>query len=156
MDSKGEPKFELVDPWADGPEEPTDWDAELVEAGCNVIRENPGIDCGEWINELLRQYPAEVVDALGSNPPEVFAALTDWWEHKEYTDPETGEWHTLREWSEFYATDPDCLRERLEAANDRIGELEKELSEARCVILEMRRMICLPESAEFRKQAEAK
>ncbi len=124
----GQPELELYDPWADEPEEVTDWDAELVEAGWNIIRENPGIDCGEWINELLRQYPAEVVDALGSNPPEVFASLADWWEYKEYTDPETGEWHTLREWSEFYATDPDCLQERLEAANDRIRELEKELS----------------------------
>ena len=36
-------------------EETTDFDAELVEAGWNVIRENPGIDCGDWISELLRQ-----------------------------------------------------------------------------------------------------
>lgn len=112
-------------------EETTDFDAELVEAGWNVIRENPGIECGEWINDLLRQYPAEVVDALGTNPPEVFHLLTDWWEYKEYTDPETGEWRTLREWSEFYATDVECLQECLEAANARIRELEKELEEAR-------------------------
>ncbi len=112
-------------------EETTDFDAELVEAGWNVIRENPGIDCEEWINELIRQYPSEVVDALGVNPPEVFHMLTDWWEYKEYTDPETGEWRTLQEWSEFYAMDVECLQERLEAANARIRELEKELEEAR-------------------------
>lgn len=102
-----------------------------MEAGWNVIRENPGIDCGGWINELIRLYPAEVVDALGVNPPEVFRMLTDWWECKEYTDPETGEWRTLREWSEFYATDVECLRDCLEAANARIRELERELEDAR-------------------------
>lgn len=112
-------------------EEEPDFDAELIEAGWNIVRENPGIECQEWINELLRQYPSEVVDALGNNPPEVFHTLTDWWEYKEYTDPTTGEWNTLQGWSEFYATDVECLQERLEAANKRIKELEGELAEAR-------------------------
>lgn len=111
--------------------ETTDFDAELAEAGWNVVRENPGIDCGDWISELISQYPAEVVDALGTNPPEVFQTLEDWWECREYTDPETGEWRTMQEWSEFYATDPGCLQERLETANARIRELEKELEKVR-------------------------
>ncbi len=84
-----------------------DYDAELIEAAWDIIRKNPGIDCGEWINELLHQYPTKVVDALGNNPQEVFHTLTDWWEYKEYTDPKTGEWNTLKGWSEFYATSKD-------------------------------------------------
>lgn len=86
-------------------EDEPDFEADLIEAGWNILHENPGLDCQEWINELLEQYPAEVVDALGNNPPEVFSTLTDWWEGKEYTDPETGEWHTLGEWAEYFATD---------------------------------------------------
>lgn len=115
-------------------EEEPDFDAELIEAGWNIVRENPGIECQEWINELIRQYPNEVTDALGNNPPEVFHTLADWWEYKEYTDPTTGEWNTLQGWSEFYATDVECLQERLETANKRIKELEIELSEAKAEI----------------------
>lgn len=97
----------LLDIEDDSDEDIPDFDAELVEAGWNVIRENPGIDCQEWINELIRQYPTEVVDALGNNPMEVFHTLADWWDYKEYTDPNTGEWHTLKDWAEYYATDED-------------------------------------------------
>lgn len=115
-------------------EEYPDFEAELIEAGWNIVHENPGIECQEWINELVRQYPAEVVDALGNNPPEVFRILTDWWECKEYTDPLTGEWNTLQGWSEFYATDVDSLQERLDASNKLIKKLEKELKEAKAKI----------------------
>lgn len=97
----------LLDIEDDSDEDIPDFDAELVEAGWNVIRENPGIDCQEWINELIRQYPTEVVDALGNNPMEVFHTLADLWDYKEYTDPNTGEWHTLKDWAEYYATDED-------------------------------------------------
>lgn len=107
--------------------EESDYDAALVEAGWNIIHENPGIEVEEWISELIRQYHHEVVDALGNNPPEVFDTLRDWWDYKEYTDPDTGDWNTLAGWSEYYVTDPEYLQLRLDKANDRIRELETEL-----------------------------
>lgn len=108
-----------------------DFEVELVEAGWNIIRENPGIECAEWINLLIEQYPLEVVDALGNNPIEVFPMLEDWWEQKDYTDPDTGEWNTLAGWSEYFATDPDALRNQLDVAEERIRELERELEDAK-------------------------
>lgn len=86
-------------------EDEPDFESELVEAGWNILHENPGMDCQEWINELLRQYPTEVIDALGNNPREVFHILTNWWECKEYEDAGTGECHSIKEWAEYFATD---------------------------------------------------
>ena len=108
-------------------EDAPDYDAALVEVGWKIIHENPGIEVEEWIMELIGQHPMEVVDALGNNPIEVFDTLRDWWDYKEYTDPDTGDWNTLAGWSECYATDPEYLQLRLDKANDRIRELEAEL-----------------------------
>ena len=85
-------------------EEAPDFVQELKNAAWNVLKENPGIDCPEWIDILIRQYPTEVVDAFGSNPPEVHHQLTDLWE-MEYTDNRTGDWHSFAEWAEYFATD---------------------------------------------------
>lgn len=112
---------------------------DLKDAGWNIVRENPGIDCQDWINELMRQYPAEVVDAFGTTPGEVFHELTDLWENGEYTDPDSGEYDTFQGWAEYFATDPDCLQERLEVANKRIKELENELEKAKCEIRRLER-----------------
>lgn len=76
-------------------EAPTDFVQELKDCAWNVIRENPGIGRTEWIDTMIRQYPLEVVDAFGTNPPEVYHGLTDLWE-TEYTDPDTGECDTFR------------------------------------------------------------
>lgn len=85
-------------------DEAPDFIQELKDAAWNVLKENPGIDCPEWIDILIRQYPTEVVDAFGSNPPEVHHQLTDMWE-MEYTDNRTGDWHSFAEWAEYFATD---------------------------------------------------
>lgn len=110
-----------------GDEEAPDFIQELKDAAWNIVRENPGIDRSEWVDTLIRQYPSEVVDAYGTNPPEVFHALSDLWE-MEYTDPETGNYDSFAGWSDFFATDPEALRDQLVRANERIRELEAELS----------------------------
>ncbi len=108
-------------------EDAPDFVEELKTCAYNIVRENPGIDRSEWIDELIRQYPSEVVDAYGTNPPEVYEELSDLWE-MEYTDPETHEWNSFAGWSEYLATDPDALQEQLERAKERIKELETELA----------------------------
>lgn len=108
-------------------EDTPDFEAELVEAGWNIVHDNPGIECAEWMDLLVQRYPLEVVDALGNNPFVVFPTLEDWWEQKEYTDPETGDWNTLAGWSDYYATDPEYLQFRLDKAEERIKALETEL-----------------------------
>lgn len=61
---------------------------ELKEAAWNILHENPDTDLENWKMMLIEQYPTEVVDALGTNPPEIFAELSDWWDSMDYD-----EWH---------------------------------------------------------------
>ena len=67
-------------------DEESDFYAELKEAAWNILHENPDTDLENWKMMLIEQYPTEVVDALGTNPPEVFAELSDWWDSMGYDD----------------------------------------------------------------------
>lgn len=86
-------------------DEASDFYAELKEAAWNILHENPGTDFGDWQMMLIEQYPTEVVDALGTNPPEVFAELSDWWDSMDYDDGVLEIPYTFREWAEYFATE---------------------------------------------------
>lgn len=86
-------------------DEAPDFYADLKEAAWNILHENPGTDFGDWQMMLIEQYPTEVVDALGTNPPEVFAELSDWWDCMDYDDGVMEIPHTFREWAEYFATE---------------------------------------------------
>ena len=86
-------------------EEAPDFYADLKEAAWNILHENPGTDFGDWQMMLIEQYPTEVVDTLGTNPPEVFAELSDWWDCMDYDDGVMEIPHTFREWAEYFATE---------------------------------------------------
>ena len=86
-------------------EEEPDFYGDLKEAAWNVLRENPGYGFDEWVQTLMEQYPAEVVDAIGSHPAETYASLSDMWDSEDYEDTETGECHTFKDWAEYFATD---------------------------------------------------
>lgn len=79
-----------------GEEDTPDFLQELKDAAWNVVWENAGIAHTEWIDTLIRQYPAEVVDAFGTNPSEVYHKLADLWE-MEFTNPTTGEYYAEAE-----------------------------------------------------------
>ncbi len=87
----------------DGTEDP--FRAELKEAAWNILHDNPGTDFGEWQEMLVEQYPTELVDALGTNPPEVFAELSEWWDSMDYDDGITDLRCTFRDWAEYFATE---------------------------------------------------
>lgn len=84
-------------------EEEPDFYGELKTAAWNVLHENPGIDMDEWIDILMRQYPTEVVDAIGSHPAETYASLCEMWQD-EYTDPDTGECNTFWQWAKKFSS----------------------------------------------------
>ena len=86
-------------------DEAPDFYADLKEAAWNILHENPGTDFGDWQMMLIEQYPTEVVDALGTNPPEVFAELSDWWDCMDYDDGVLEIPHMFREWAECFATE---------------------------------------------------
>lgn len=102
-------------------DERLDFYGDLKEAAWNILHENPGTEYGDWVAMLIEQYPAEVVDAIGSRPDEVYAELSDMWDSMDYEDAETGECHTFSDWAEYFAT-------------DRSVELYNRLAEARTEI----------------------
>ncbi len=102
-----------------------DFYAELKEAAWNILHENPETDLENWKMLLIEQYPTEVVDALGTNPPEVFAELSDWWESMGYDDGITDLCYTFRDWAEYFATERSVeLYDLLVEAKREIKRLE--------------------------------
>lgn len=112
----------------------------LKEAAWQVVKENPGIDCSEWIRTLIRQFPTEVVDALGTDPEDVHHILTDWWDSEDYTTPD-GINETYQGFSEYYYNDLDYLHEQIDKAERRIYELSQELRQRDKEILELQNTI---------------
>lgn len=112
-----------------GDGEITDFYAELKEAAWNILHENPDTDLESWKMMLIEQYPTEVVDALGTNPTEVFAELSDWWGSMGYEDGITDLCYTFRGWAEYFATDRSVeLYDQLVEAKREIKRLESVIS----------------------------
>ena len=102
-------------------EDAPDFYEELKLCAWNILHENPGSEFGDWQELLIEQYPAEVVDALGADPHDVFPALSDLWDSNDYTDEDTGECHTFAEWAEYFAT------ERSVELYDKLAEARREI-----------------------------
>ena len=94
----------------------------LKECAWNILHENPGTEFGDWVNMLIEHYPTEVVDAIGSNPAEAYASLTDMWDCDDYRDPDTDMCHNYAEWAEYFAT------ERSVELFDNLAEARRDLS----------------------------
>lgn len=110
-------------------EDAIDFNAELKEAAWNILHENPGTDFGDWQDLLIEQYPTEVVDALGTNPLEVFAGLSDWWDSMGYDDGITDLCYTFRDWAEYFVTERSVeLYDLLVEAKREIKRLEGVIS----------------------------
>lgn len=106
-----------------------EFNAELKEAAWNILHENPGTDFGDWQDMLIEQYPTEVVDALGTNPPEVYAQLSDWWETMDYDDGVLETSCSFRDWAEYFATERSVeLYDLLVEEKREIRRLESEKS----------------------------
>lgn len=106
-----------------------DFYEELKEAAWNILHENPDMDLENWKMMLIEQYPTEVVDALGTNPPEVFAELSDWWDSMGYDDGITDLCYTFRDWAEYFATERSVeLYDLLVEAKREIKRLESVIS----------------------------
>lgn len=106
-----------------------DFYEELKEAAWNILHENPGTDFGDWQDMLIEQYPTEVVDALGTNPLDVFAELSDWWNSMGYDDDITDVCYTFRDWAEYFATERSVeLYDLLVEAKREIKRLEGVIS----------------------------
>ena len=77
---------------------------ELKAAAFEYLLLNPGSEFGDWYKGLIEQYPAEVVDALGNNPHEVYSDLAELW-NCEYTDPKTGLYQDFKYWARTFSNE---------------------------------------------------
>lgn len=86
-----------------------------------ALLENPGSDCSDWITNCIDEYPAETVDAFGTNPHDVYETLTDWWDTMDYEDPTTGISKTYRDWAKTFANEEaaDIYRELEDMTHER-------------------------------------
>jgi hypothetical protein len=102
------------------------FELQLQDCCFDVLRENPGSTYDDWKKNLIAQYPAEVVDALGAEPLQVYATLAQWW-REDYTDPATGITKTYAQWAEVFAN-----KSTVEIYTDLVNALaEKSKSELR-------------------------
>ena len=77
---------------------------ELKAAAFEYLLLNPGSEFVDWQSGLIQEYPAEVIDALGDSPDEVYAELADLWE-ADYLDPKTGMEQKFSEWAMSFANE---------------------------------------------------
>ena len=77
---------------------------DLKAAAFEYLLLNPGSEFGDWQTGLVSDYPTEVVDALGTDPEDVYARLADLWE-SDYCDPKTGVEQKFSEWAMSFANE---------------------------------------------------
>ena len=79
--------------------------AELEEAGFALVKDGDGIDRGQWVQELIDDFPQEVIAVFGCNPFEAEPMLEDMWDTESYEDPASGLSMSWAEWSAFFCND---------------------------------------------------
>lgn len=52
------------------------------EVAAIVLAESPKASFNQWIDLLAEQFPAEVIDAFGSDEAKVEAGLREWWSQR--------------------------------------------------------------------------
>ena len=113
---------------SNGMMEPPEWEQELREGAWLLLHNSPGLDREEWRQELLSQYPTEVVDTFGTDPAQAFAAMDDWWESETYEDENTGLCETYQGWSLIFANEKSVMvfdeLSRLKLKLSRLGLLK--------------------------------
>ena len=62
----------------------------LKRAAFEVLRDNEGCECQDWMDALIGEYGEIVVDAIGEDPYDVNSLLSDYWDSMDYEDPDTG------------------------------------------------------------------
>lgn len=89
--------------------EPLEWEQELREGAWLILHNEPGTDREKWRQELMSQYPTEVVDTFGTDPTQAYATMDEWWESETYEDENTGLCETYQGWSLIFANEKSVM-----------------------------------------------
>ncbi len=90
-----------MDDTAEAPE----WEQELREGAWLILHNEPGLSFEQWRQELLEQYPTEVVDTFGPDPDEAYKIIAQWWETEQYEDRNTHMRKAYKDWAEIFANE---------------------------------------------------
>jgi hypothetical protein len=77
---------------------------DLKAAAFEFLLLNPGSEFCDFQNELINEYPTEVVDALGNDLEDVYAEIANLWE-SDYLDPATCLEKTFEDWALCFSTE---------------------------------------------------
>lgn len=106
-----------------------EWEEELRTGAWMILRAEPGTEREEWRQELLSQYPAEVVDTFGTDPAEAYAMMDDWWDSETYEDENTGICETYKDWAQIFATEKSVMiYDEFARLNVKLSRLKREIS----------------------------
>lgn len=75
---------------------------DLIEAGVELIIENPGIERAEWAQAMI-DCNYEIVDDVYGLNMDTLAMLEDVWDCEDYEDPDTGICLRISDWAEFFS-----------------------------------------------------
>ena len=78
---------------------------ELRNAAFEVMLLHPATTRETWVQTLMEQYPAEVIDALGTDEETTRERLEKMW-GEDYTDT-AGETRSYADWAALLATESD-------------------------------------------------
>lgn len=74
---------------------------EFKRTAFEVLRDNEGMECQDWIDCLAQENIT--ADVFGNDdPPYVFSTLEDYWGSMDYEDPDTGLCFTYRDWALYF------------------------------------------------------
>ena len=109
---------------------------QLEDTAFSIIKDGEGIECGEWVSELITNYPDEVMAVFDGDPMDIEMLLSDMWDCDNYEDGKTGLSMSWSDWATFFSNDVsfrvyDALVEERKEYQYIEGKLTKAVDEAR-------------------------
>ncbi len=112
---------------------------ELEKIGFSIIKDGDGIDCGQWVHELITNFPKEVMAVFDGDPTDIAMLLTDTWESHDYEDGDSGLSMSWGEWSSFFSNEVSFrVYDRLVEERKEFQRMETELAKSKAEAKEAR------------------
>lgn len=76
--------------------------SDLEEVAFALVKDGDGINRDQWVQELIDDFPQEVMAVFDCDPVEATPMLEKMWDTERYTDPATDFTMTWPEWSAMF------------------------------------------------------
>ncbi|MBQ9203436.1 MAG: hypothetical protein IJ155_04250 [Prevotella sp.] len=82
---------------------------QLEDTAFSIIKDGEGIERGEWVSELITNYPDEVMAVFDGDPMDIEMLLSDMWDCDNYEDEKTGLSMSWSDWATFFSNNASFL-----------------------------------------------